>query len=104
MPKKPSIKPAPTQIKVCFHLDDLTLAKYLITSLDIGSIHGINGKKAIVWAIASHSALVFFAHLLNGRMRTAKSRDLLPLIAYLNKKEAYIVSIPVDTSLLGSNA
>lgn len=97
-------KPAPTQIKVCFHLDDLTLAKYLITSLDIGSIHGINGKKAIVWAIASHSALVFFAHLLNGRMRTAKSRDLLPLIAYLNKKEAYIVSIPVDTSLLGSNA
>jgi len=93
-------------IQICFAAKDYALAAALRVIIGHGSISKRSKQAAYIYTINNQEGIIKVVGMINGYMRTAKIRDLLSLVYYLNIKfpPLNIVGIPLDTSSLSSNA
>ncbi len=94
-----------SMITIAFNSKDLPLILTINKTLKIGNIYKIKGKNAYSYTISDIKGLVKLVNLINGFMRTPKVVQLYKLIDLLNNKNNYnIYKLPLDNSLIDSNA
>jgi hypothetical protein len=90
-------------IAITFVNKDLPLVNKFI-ELFGGRLRFKNKENAIVWIINTHKELVYLIKLMNGNLRTPKISQFNDLIAWLNERYHYNISIYFpDTSDLNKN-
>jgi hypothetical protein len=91
-------------IQITFNSKDYPFISSIQENLRVGNIYKIKGKNAYSYTIGNIKGLIKIINLINGYMRTSKIMKLHKLIDFINNKGYNIIKLPLDNSLLNSNA
>ena len=94
-------------IQVIFAIKDRPSAE-LLRQIFGGNIYKSGNKNCVRWMIQDLGSVMNIVNIINGKLRTPKIQAFYRMIDFINKKNenknVFIEKLPLDTSLISSNA